>query len=248
MITLQLTHQEQLERAVIGCLWIDFPNDDAMEQINPALFQDPLNRRLLEFMRESRAEHIPVDAVLSGNRLTAEEKRRLFIESADAVTSAALLDHYVSQLRTAHNDRRIAAILAAGELTPENKQVIRDLLDEAEWKRDRLGINPKQIMASLVEHIDACRNKGPEMPTGFTALDSRIGGYHRGELILVAANTGIGKTIFLTTLAHRLIRGGTSILYFTTEMAGTEYIKERLLPAYSGVHAIDPSPINPAIG
>lgn len=236
-VTLELGHQEQVERAVLGCLWIDYPNDEAMERIDPAWFYSNLNRRLFEYIREIHAEDLPADDVLACKRLTPEEKRRLLIEAPEIVSSAALIDHYIVQLRTAYADRRIIGILSAGNLTQENKEVIRQLLEEGEG-RTPAGVRPEQVIDSMVEEIEKTRGKGPKMPTGFGALDSRIGGYHLGELIIVAAYTGIGKTVFLTTLAHRLIRGGQTVLYFSTEMSDREYLKERILPAYSGVHAL----------
>lgn len=236
--TQELSRQEQVERAVLGCLWIDYPNDDALDRIQAGWFYSSLNRRLFEFLREIRSEDLPADIVIIGNRLNSEGKRRLFIEALEMVSSATLIDQYVAQLRMAYADRTITRILNAGNLAPEDKLIIRELLEDSESARTPVGTRPHQVMNSLVEEIETTRGRGPKMPIGFDALDSRIGGYHPGELLTIGAYTGIGKTIFLTTLAHRLIRAGTLVLYFSTEMADREFLKERLLPAYSGVHAL----------
>jgi len=56
------------------------------------------------------------------------------------------------------------------------------------------------------------------IPSGFKRLDAIIGGIQPGELGLVLATTGKGKSIFLTNLAYYAVKMGFSVVYFALEM------------------------------
>ena len=56
------------------------------------------------------------------------------------------------------------------------------------------------------------------IPTGFKRLDAIIGGLQLGELGLMMATTGKGKSIMLTNLAHAAVRLGYPTVYFALEM------------------------------
>lgn len=55
--------------------------------------------------------------------------------------------------------------------------------------------------------------------TGFRAFDSLTGGLKKGEILTVAARTGVGKSNFLIGASVNLCRQGKNVLYFSTEMS-----------------------------
>ncbi len=56
------------------------------------------------------------------------------------------------------------------------------------------------------------------IPTGFKRLDSIIDGIQLGELGMMLATTGQGKSIMLTNLAYYALKMGFSVVYFALEM------------------------------
>ena len=71
--------------------------------------------------------------------------------------------------------------------------------------------------------------------SGFMDLDSLLGGFKRGDLVIVAARTGVGKSSFLLNLARNVAVGqhGT-VAVFSLEMAG-EQLAMRLLSTEADV-------------
>ena len=66
------------------------------------------------------------------------------------------------------------------------------------------------------------------IPTGFDKLDQKIGGFHLGELIVVAGRPLMGKTAFVLTMAQRMSNDHhINIVYFSLEM-DREQVLERV--------------------
>ena len=63
------------------------------------------------------------------------------------------------------------------------------------------------------------------IPTGIIELDRAWkGGLHPGQLAMVLAPTGLGKSMFLCFLAARAWRANARVLYYTDELAASEVL------------------------
>lgn len=61
--------------------------------------------------------------------------------------------------------------------------------------------------------------------TGIPKLDEIIGGFKEGQLIVLSAPTGQGKTHFLQSLTNNFAKDGTPCLWFNFEVAGEEFFE-----------------------
>jgi replicative DNA helicase len=67
------------------------------------------------------------------------------------------------------------------------------------------------------------------LPTGFVELNKRTGGFHGGELIIIAGRPGMGKSAFAVNIAeHMSITLGKTVAIFNLEMP-REQIVNRIL-------------------
>jgi replicative DNA helicase len=78
----------------------------------------------------------------------------------------------------------------------------------------------------------------PALPTGFPKLDSLLagGGIRPGQLIIIAARPGIGKSLVAGDMARNIVQGGGGVLFVSGEMAAQE-IMERHAAAMSNLLA-----------
>jgi replicative DNA helicase len=60
------------------------------------------------------------------------------------------------------------------------------------------------------------------LPTGFRDLDELLQGLQKGNLVIVAARPGIGKSSFVTNVARNIAVQGTSVAMFSLEMSRME--------------------------
>jgi replicative DNA helicase len=84
-------------------------------------------------------------------------------------------------------------------------------------------VHVKDVLKDTIELVDRLYNKKElitGLPTGFTDLDELTTGFHPGELIVVGARPGMGKTAFcLNIAAHVGIEVKVPVAVFSFEMS-----------------------------
>ena len=71
--------------------------------------------------------------------------------------------------------------------------------------------------------VDAERRQGILLPTGYDFLDEAIGGYRRGQVTIMAANSGVGKTWFgLDTVFRFMEKHHGRVVFFSSEVSEVE--------------------------
>ena len=80
------------------------------------------------------------------------------------------------------------------------------------------GLIAEDIMAGLAEPEAAAA----PIPTGLADLDRLIGGYRRGNLIILAGRPGMGKTTLATSSALAVAGRGHPVLFYSLDMPGRE--------------------------
>ena len=124
--------------------------------------------------------------------------------------------------------------MPAAEVVDLAQQTIADL--------DLVGEDEPQSWASIspavLTQLEENTNRDgetPGVPTGLHDLDSVLSGLRPGQLIVVAARPGVGKSVALAGFAqHASWRCGLPTVVFSLEMTRTE-LGARMLSAYTGV-------------
>jgi replicative DNA helicase len=103
-------------------------------------------------------------------------------------------------------------------------------LAEGRWQSGFRHIEP--IMHETYEKIEQVSQHEGEVtgvPSGFDRLDQLTAGFHPGELIIIAARPGMGKTAFALNLARNAaVQYRQPIGFFSLEMS-SESLTQRLL-------------------
>lgn len=73
-----------------------------------------------------------------------------------------------------------------------------------------------------------------EIDSGYNALNQFTNGFHRGELTILAARPGMGKTAFMLNMVIRQIKNGEKVMVFSLEMSAKSLV-ERMVSMLSGV-------------
>ena len=105
-------------------------------------------------------------------------------------------------------------------------------------------IEPEDRGPTVQEIMDAivARATGPAtdelagLATGFPSLDDIVGGLRSGEVAIVAARTGQGKSTFALNTALNVVRSGGCVALYSLEMP-RQHVLERVLAAATGLPA-----------
>lgn len=95
----------------------------------------------------------------------------------------------------------------------------------------------EDLLQPTMDELEAIETRGLSfgVPTGFDDLDSVTNGLHPGQMIIIAARPGIGKsTLGLDFARSCSVRHGLTSAIFSLEMSRTEIVM-RLLSAEAGI-------------
>lgn len=251
-------HDTDAEEAVIASILVD---PGAMDRVAPKLrpedFFREKNAWIYEACRELWDGRHPIDQLTVAHELN----RRGRLEDVGGIAYLSRLitelptpvgvEHYASIVQSDATYRRL--ISAAGQIARmaheggADVDQLAGILGEAErliaevrsdgTLRDFVHI--RDLLAGYLESAQAGTGAiAPSLTgitTGFMDLDTALGGMKRGDLIVVAARPGLGKTSLVLNFAKNAASRQTArTAFFSVEMAA-EQLVQRLVAMESGV-------------
>lgn len=118
-------------------------------------------------------------------------------------------------------------ILDEGLSLPERVDRVGDILNDA-IKTDSVEsktLTGKPLFQEWYNELERLSVIGDEITgikTGFPDLDKHCKGWHGGEMIVIAARPGMGKTNLAINTAWSAVKQGKQVLYFSLEMSRLE--------------------------
>jgi replicative DNA helicase len=244
----------EAEESVLGAMMLSAEAiADVVEVVRPEDFYKSANAKVFDTLRSLYARGDPVDAITAVEEL----RRRDLLEDVGGHLYIHELVEQVPTPGAAANYAKIVAqhallrrlISAAADIidlayaSPEEPEQVAD---EAEQRiYDVARHDEKEQVASLRDLVDQAmtdlekiQNRESAfagLPTGFRDLDALMSGMQPGNLIVVAARPGVGKSSFVTNLARNVaVEGRAPVAMFSLEMSRWE-IGMRLLCAEARV-------------
>jgi replicative DNA helicase len=122
----------------------------------------------------------------------------------------------------------------SGEVDDIVDRAEREIYEVTERRTSEDYVVLEDLLQPTMDEIDAIASRGgmsTGVPTGFSALDDLTNGLHPGQMIIVAARPGIGKsTLALDWARNAAVKHHQAAVIFSLEMSRSE-ITMRLLSA-----------------
>lgn len=244
----QLPHSVEAEQAVLGSMLIA-PGciKDVMDKLRPGDFYLTHNREIFETIYTMFTYARPVD----GLTVAAEmERAGVFQENVtrgylaqlmETTPTAANVMAYVAIVRDKALLRGVAE--AAGDITAMVQEGIgesSEILEAAEQKiysiRRGQGaqemVSVRQVLPEVLDRLSEMSEQDSHLPglsCGLSAVDNKISGLNKSDLLLLAARPGMGKTSFALNVALNVAKGTEkTVAVFSLEMS-SEQLVTRLL-------------------
>jgi replicative DNA helicase len=208
------------EAAVLSAVLLDSGAFDQVQEFLVAEhFYADANRRIYEAVLELENAGRPVDVVsVAGflkdhNRLEQIGGTPYLAQLADATPAVAHVAAHAQAVREKWRMRQLIAtcqrFAAEGYGAQPDVQRFIDQAEQAVFDiaRTKEGSSVEPVRDAVVRAFkileEAERRGGgvTGIPTGFTRLDRQCAGMHPGELYIVAARPGMGKTAFVLNIA-----------------------------------------------
>ena len=235
----------EAERWAIGSILLDADLLDDLGGLRPEDFYDPTNAAIFREMLSLHAQGQPVHVSILKKHLGNSGWEARAAEIAMAVPHAAHAGHYAEIVRQKATLRRLRVVASnllddvqAATDAPES------ILERSEGALSDIRIGSEETepvtlynaTSEAITHIDAIQQRGQSagVLTGLVSFDTDQGGLFPGELIILAARPGIGKTSFALQVAYPVAAKGHLTYYASLEMSAVE-LSTRLACSLSGV-------------
>ncbi|MGP4058123.1 replicative DNA helicase [Mycobacterium sp. 4D054] len=248
------------EQAVLGGMLLSKDAvADVLEKLRPGDFYKPANQLVYDAILDLYGRGEPADAVT----VAAELDRRGLLRR---VGGAPYLHTLISTVPTAANAGYYAEIVSEKALLRRLVEAgtrvvqygyagadgadVNDIVDRAQAEiydvTERRAAEDfvilEEILQPTMDEIDAIASEGgisKGVPTGFVELDEVTNGLHAGQMIIVAARPGVGKsTLALDFMRSCSIKHQLPSVIFSLEMSKTEIVM-RLLSAEAKIKLAD---------
>lgn len=237
---------EQLEQTILGAAL----NSESSAQLvttklSPHDFYYPRNEAIFTALADSILKDEPTDAVTIASKIDHARTggAPYIFQLIEMACLPAHVEHHIQTLKTASAKRRLGtAGLAIQQLS--EAEDLEQALSEAQAYLDGVIDADSDEARRVAETIDATLDRFVEIQdgtapkglmTGFYDLDEITSGLQPGQMVIVAARPGVGKSsIAVDIMRHLSIHEGIPTAIFSLEMS-THEINTRVLASEANV-------------
>ncbi|MCD6238132.1 MAG: replicative DNA helicase [Thermotogae bacterium] len=248
------------EQALLGAMFID-PSiiADVMEICTVNDFYSESNRLIFEAIEKLYEENKGVDPVTVMDLLKKDGNLdkiggAIYLSRlADITPTAANAEYYARIVR----DKSILRhLISTGSRIVESayeERDVEDILDDAEksimaigeQKMTRSYESISTIVHRTFENIENVKiqHLSPDehgiyvsgIPTGYPSLDAMTAGFHKSDLVIIAARPSVGKTALAINMVKEMtLKYNVAVAFFSLEMT-KEQLAQRLLCSQGSV-------------
>ncbi|MBR1679111.1 MAG: replicative DNA helicase, partial [Bacilli bacterium] len=238
----------EAEMSVLG---VAFLNPTAMESIMENMSEDMFfsdaNKRVFQALSELYKNRTPIDITTVKNELDKQKNLNAIggveylSEIVDSVATSANLNYYMEIVKDKATRRKLIDT-ATNIITDAYNETngLTQILDTSETKllnvvRTRKTSEFKPITEALreahenLERLSKNKSAITGLPTGFIDLDKATSGLHEGEMIIIAARPGMGKTAFALNLAvNAAMSTDKAVAIFNLEMSAEQLVNRMI--------------------
>lgn len=248
MATRKMPQNNEAEMSVLGVTFLSKTAlEKVCEEITEEMFYSDAHQKIFNAIKSLYTENIPLDVTTLTEEL--DKKKNLnavggieyITEIIDSVATAANVDYYINIVREKATLRSL--IDTATEIATDaydNEDNINSVLDNAERnilnviKARQTGefITIGEALRKAQENLERLAKNKSEItgvPTGFYDLDKATSGLHEGEMIIIAARPGMGKTALALNIAtNAAFHTDKAVAIFNLEMPAEQLVNRMI--------------------
>lgn len=251
----ELPHDLLAEKALIGCLLIDNKSFDQITDlsISEEDFYHPRYGIIFTGIKDLAVDNKPFDLVSICSKLTDMGKleavggQSAVLELIEDTASSANIHHYAKIIKNKSVLRGI--VRTSMRITDQGLNFIgnvEEFIDEVESSffslanqtRTNFVITLKESLKENLKRLENGKREPGEilgLSTGFNAVDKRLLGMQAGQMIIIAARPGMGKTAFALNIAVNSIKqSGQPVMVYSYEMLSAE-LSGRILSSEASI-------------
>ena len=242
IIGARLPHNVEAEQSVIGSMLLD-PRcvPEVMEHLRSEDFYISQNKAIFEAVQSMFTLNESIDPVTVIDKLTIRGTldkaggRAYIMKLLEVTPTAVNVAQYVKIVRDKavlrnldETTAEIHEIIASGEGEADAVvEIAEQKIYEIRSEKKAKGMAPiRDVLENTYAHLgNLAKNAGklPGVPTGFSTVDAFLSGLNDSDFIILAANTGVGKTSFALNICANAAKScGKAVVVFSLEMSNEQ--------------------------
>ena len=257
----------EAEQAVIGSILV---SNDIFDEISPIIdsqkFFDPIHIKIYETIEKLIAKGLLANPITLKNHFENNEGlkelggQEYLIKITKFSTSQKQAIDYANIVQEMHLRRELIKISEnvlneasnREDLSSTGEEIIQsaekslfDLAERGHFNRSFLKFD--SALKQTIEMAESAHKNEDGIvgvPSGLTDLDSRLGGLHKQDLIIIAGRPSMGKTALATNIAFHAAKNiekkgsKSTVAFFSLEMS-SEQLSTRILSEQSRIRSND---------
>ena len=236
------------EMSVLGVAFLDrYALEKIVEEVDASMFYGEANKKIFLALQELYKQRVPVDITTVKNELDKQKNLssvggiEYISEVIDSVATAANLDYYIKIVKEKALRRKLIDTATdiisdsyeeEGNITALFDSAEKNILNVIKARQTSEFRRINDVLRSAQEQLEQlAKNKSTltGVPSGFYDLDKNTAGFHEGELIIIAARPGMGKTAFaLNVAANAAMQMDKSVAIFNLEMTAEQLVNRMI--------------------
>ena len=243
----------EAEKSVLAaCMLTQEAIEEVAAKLVPDNFYRASHQRIYESMLDLYSRHIPIDHIsLADNlkgagQLEAVGGKTYLLELADNTFALTNWQNHVEIVkRTSILRDLIRASESIKSLAYDAPDDLDSVVEDAE--KTLFNVTEKRVSSSFqkmntlvmdayeeIQKVAAQENKIVGVASGFRDVDDLFHGFRGGDLVILAARPGVGKTSFALNLATNAAKLGATVAFLSLEMSASQLV-QRILCAEARV-------------
>jgi replicative DNA helicase len=246
-------HNREAEQAVLAAMILDRDIvEEAIARISARDFFRGSHRAIFSAISELSEKRVPIDQITLADRLEVrgdlDQVGGLNYIVSLANNSMAIYN-WENHIEIVRRNSLLRDLMDAAE---QIKGLAVSPLDDSEeivGEAERLLLNVTQERVesdfeiigellvrthTMLEEQSTDQQHLIGVPSGFIDLDRRLAGFRGGDLIVLAARPGVGKSALALNFAINAAKAGITVAFFSLEMP-SDQLTQRILSAEAGI-------------
>ncbi len=255
----------EAEQALLGSILV---NNDIIDEIaniiNPTTFYDPAHTKIYEVIETLNNKGMIANPITlknyfeKDNMLNEVGGTEYLVKLTRFSSSTKQAIDYAKVIHEMHLRRELVLIsdnlsnetlnskeLSAEKIIETTEKSLFDLAERGSFSQSFLKFN--QALDQTIEMATMAMKSDRGIvgvPTGLSDLDSKLGGLHKSDLVILAGRPSMGKTALATNIAYHAAQTimsrqeKSSIAFFSLEMS-SEQLSTRILSEQARIKSDD---------
>ncbi len=216
------------EQGVIGCVLIDNNSlYDVYNKLKPEMFasdfaQDCYAEMIAMYDRGENVNILSLSQALESRKLDPNDIRACLKDCISSAPTSVMMNSYADSVIKMWRSRKAKELFYHISFAPKDiDNTISEVLARLEELQGNKEVCSKSLKQIVKENRDNYFNENVGknlVKTGFYKLDDCLGGLEGGDITIIGARPGVGKSAIVTQIIGQMAKKGYRVGYFNLEM------------------------------